>query len=76
VHERGLGRKAGQVASAGEDLLVRRREHDGADSLVVARQLEGLDQVVEHVVGQRVARLRVVEGDRGHAGGRHLVSNR
>ena len=74
VHERHVGREAGQVAAAGEHLLVRGGEHDAADALVVARQLERLDQVVEQLVREGVARLRLVERDRGDRGG-DVVAN-
>ena len=38
VHERHLGREAGEVAARGEDLLVRGGEHDAAHRVVVARR--------------------------------------
>jgi hypothetical protein len=43
---------------------VRRREHDHAHLVVVAGRLEGRDQVAEQLVGERVARVRLVERDR------------
>src|SRR3954462_8625226 len=64
VHQRHLAREAGQVAAAGEDLLVRGGEHDAAHVLVVAGALEGLDGLLQQLVGEGVARVGVVEGDR------------
>ena len=55
VGERDVGREAAEVAAGGEGRLVRRGEHDAADRVVVARRLEGREQVVEQRVGQRVA---------------------
>ena len=37
-------------------------------AVVVARRREGREQLVEQLVGERVARLGLVEGDRGDAG--------
>ena len=68
VHERRLRREPGQVAAAREHLLVGRGEHDAADGGVVTGRLEGGDQVVEDLVGERVARVGLVERDRGDAG--------
>ena len=69
VHERAVGRELPQVAAGREHLLVRGGEHDAAHGVVVARALERGQQVVEQVVGQRVARLGLVERERGDAVG-------
>ena len=53
-----------------------RGEHDAAHRVVVARALERGEQVVEHLVGERVARLRLVERDRRDAGVGDLVAQR
>jgi hypothetical protein len=43
---------------------VRRREHHASHRVVVARRLEGGDQVGEQLVRERVARVRLVQADR------------
>ena len=58
-----------------EHLLVRGGQHDAAHRVVVARALEGGDQVVEQLVGERVARVGLVERDRRDAVG-DLVAQR
>ena len=67
VHERHVGREAGEVPARAEGRLVRGGEHDAAHRVVVARRLEGGDEVGQQLVGQRVARVRLVHGDGGHA---------
>ena len=67
VHERHVGREAGEVRARGEHLLVRRGEHDAAHGVVVARGLQRGDQVAEQLVGERVAGVRLVERDRRDA---------
>ena len=57
VHERHVGGELLEVAAGAEDLLVRRAEHDAAHALVVARRLEGVDQLAEQLVRERVARV-------------------
>jgi hypothetical protein len=44
---------------------VRRGEHDAAHLVVVARRLEGRQQVRQQLVRERVARVRLVQADRG-----------
>jgi hypothetical protein len=75
VHERDVGRKAGEVAAAREHLVVRGRQHDAAHRVVVARALEGGDQLVDQLVGERVARLGLVERD-GRDAIRDVVAQR
>src|SRR5690606_34986521 len=53
-----------QVAPGGEHLLVRGREDDDPDFVVALRLAERREQLGQQLVGERVARLRVVEGDR------------
>ena len=67
VHERRVGREAAEVAARREHLLVRGGEHDAAHGVVVARVRERGQQVVEQLVGERVARLGLVERDRRDA---------
>ena len=67
VHERHVGGEAGEVAARAEGRLVRGGEHDAAHGVVVARGLEGGDEVAQQLVGQRVARVGLVHGDGGHA---------
>ena len=67
VHERDLGREAGQVGARGEHPLVRGGEHDAAHAVVLAREREGREQVVEQLGRQRVAVVGLVERDRGDA---------
>ena len=55
--------KAAQVRSGGEDTVVRGGQHDAADGRVVARGLEGRDQLAQNLVRKRVARVRLVESD-------------
>ena len=74
VHERLLLGEAAEVRARGKDLLVRGGEHDAADGLVVARGLERGDQLVQHLVGQCVAGLGLVERDGGHAARGDLVA--
>ena len=46
-----------EVAAGAEHLLVGGGEHHAAHALVVARRLEGVDQLAEQLVGERVARV-------------------
>src|SRR5205823_6084641 len=67
VNDRRVGREAGQVRAGGEHLVVRGGEDDAADVVVVAGDLEGGDQLCEQFVRERVARVRLIERDRGDA---------
>ena len=59
--------EAAEVAAGREDLLVRGGEHDDAHGVVGLRRAQRLEQLAQQLIGERVARLRVVEGDRGDA---------
>jgi hypothetical protein len=74
VHERLLLREAAEVRARGEHLLVRGGEHDAAHRIVVAGGLERGDQLVEHLVGERVAGLGLVERHRRDAVAADLVA--
>jgi hypothetical protein len=65
AHERDVGREAGEVAARAERPRVRGGQDDAPHGLVVAGAAEGVEQVAQQLVGQRVARVRVVERHRG-----------
>ena len=58
------GREPGEVATAREDGRMRRGEHDAAHLVVVASRRERGQQLAEQRVGERVARVGLVERDR------------
>jgi hypothetical protein len=76
VHERHLGREPGEVAATREHFLVRRSEHDAPDGVIVARGHQRRQHVAEQRVGERIASLRLVEGDRRDTRVRDLVEDR
>ena len=66
--------KPPRFRAGGEHLLVRGGQYDAADRLVVARGLERRDQLVQDLVGERVARLGLVEHASRDAARGHLVA--
>ena len=64
VRGRRVGRETAEVAAGREHLLVRGGEDDDADVVVRLRVRERREQLGEQRVGERVARLGIVEGDR------------
>ena len=67
--ERHVGREAAEVGTGAEDLVAGAGEDDGADLLGVARLLHRVDQLGQHLAGEHVALLRVVQRHRGDAVG-------
>ena len=76
MDQRYVSRKPGQIGAGGEDPLVGGAQDHAAHSRVVAGRLERRGELPEQLVGQRVASLRLVQGDRGHTGVRDLVEKR
>ena len=67
VHERDIGGEPTQVGSGAEYALVRGGQHDTAHGSVVPGGAESFDQLPQELVGQRVARVRLVQRDSGDA---------
>ena len=63
--ERHVGGEAAQVGAGAEDLVAGAGEDDRPRLLVVARPLHRVDQLGQHLPGEHVALLRVVQGHRG-----------
>ena len=64
VGDGSVGAEAGQVAARREHLLVGRGEDDDADLGVGLRCPQRLEQLAQELLGERVSRLGIVEGDR------------
>jgi alkylation response protein AidB-like acyl-CoA dehydrogenase len=58
-----------EVAAGREHLLMRRSQHDAADGVVAACALQRGEQRVEQLARERVARVGLVERERGDAAG-------
>ena len=58
-----VGREAAEVAARREHLLVRRGEHHDPCVVVVLDRAERVEELREQLIGQRVARLGIVQRD-------------
>ncbi len=67
--QRHVGGEAAQVGAGAEDLVAGPGEDDRTHLLVVARPLHRVDQLGQHLAGEHVALLRVVQRHRGDAVG-------
>ena len=67
--QRHVGGEAAQVGPGAEDLVAGAGEDDRPRLLVVARPLHRVDQLGQHLAGEHVALLRVVQGHRGDPAG-------
>jgi len=63
VDQRCIGVERAQVRAGGEDLVVGRRQDDAPHGVIVAGVAKRVQQPLEQRRRERVARLRVVEGD-------------
>ena len=63
VRGRRVGGEAAQVAAGREDLLVGGGEHHDAGVVVLLDRPQRVEQLAEQLIGERVPRLRVVQGD-------------
>ena len=69
LDQRRVGGEPAEVGAGAEDLLPRSREDHGMDPIVVADPPHGVDELAEHLAGERVALLGAVERHRGDAVG-------
>ena len=64
-----VGSEAAEVAARREDLLVGRSEHHHPGVVVLLDSPQGVEELREELVRERVPRLRIVQGDRRHTVG-------
>ena len=67
LDQRHVGREAAEVGARAEDLVAGAGEDDGAHLVGVARRLHRFDELGEHLRGEHVALLRVVQRHRRDA---------
>ncbi len=67
--KRRVGSEAAQIGTGAEDFVARPSEDNRAHLLVVAGSLHRVDQLGQHLPGEHVALLRVVQRHRGDAVG-------